>query len=375
MNNKKVLLFIRALHGGGAQRAMVRYANALTDRGYDTTVLVLNDKGEFKKELNDDVKLIVLDANRIITAIPEITKQLKNIQPDVIMVTEPACNIAVIVARILSGINTKLLIREGLFPSVASKESPYFQTRFSYKLAPYLYKKADVIVGIASELADDLSTFLNLPREAITLIPINPVVTPKLYDLASKDTEHTWLNNKKCPVFLGVGRLEAQKDFTTLINAFCLVRQQMECKLIIIGEGNLRNQLSEQIQQTGYAEDIDLAGFNVNPFAFMSQVDVLVLSSRYEGLPNTLIEALACGAASVSTDCKSGPRDILNGGEFGHLVPVGDAEKMSEAMIDTLNNPIDREILIERGAQYTLDKSIDAYLVHMFPDDNKLAVV
>jgi glycosyltransferase involved in cell wall biosynthesis len=371
MKNKKILLFIRALHGGGAQRAMVRYANALTDRGYDTTVLVLNDKGEFNKELNANVNLIVLKANRIITAIPSITKQLKLIDPDVIMVTEPACNIAVIIARLFSGIQTRLLIREGLFPSVACKESPYLQTRISYRLAPYLYKKADVIVGIASELADDLSTFLKVPRDEITLIPINPVVTPKLYELAEQSTNHEWLNNKYCPVFLGVGRLEAQKDFKTLIKAFCLVRKKIKCKLIIIGNGNLHDELTSQIQETDYSKDIDLAGFNVNPFSFMAKADVLVLSSRYEGLPNTLIEALACGVPSVSTDCKSGPRDILNSGEFGPLVPVGDEFQMSDAMLDTLNNPIDKDILIARGAEYTLDKSIDAYLVHMFPDDYK----
>lgn len=367
MDNKKIVLFIRALHGGGAQRAMVRYANALSDRGYDTTVLVLNASGAFKAELSDKVTLITLSANRILTAIPAIIKELKRIKPEVVMVTEPACNIAMIIARYLSGIETRLLIREGLFPSVAVKESPYFQTRLSYKLAPYLYKKADIIVAIASEMADDLSSFLNIPREKITLIPINPVVTPKLYELANEKVNHPWLIEKNKPVIISVGRLEAQKDFKTLVNAFCLLRKDVDCKLIIIGDGTLQEELTQQIKMSGYEDDIDLAGFSVNPFSFMSNADLLVLSSRYEGLPNTLIEALACGVPSVATDCKSGPRDIFDNGKFGLLVPVGDEVQMATAMKQTLDSPIDRNILKERGAEYTLDKSIDAYLVHMFP--------
>jgi glycosyltransferase involved in cell wall biosynthesis len=369
MRKKKVLLFIRALHGGGAQRAMVRYANALSSKEYDVCILTLDSSGAFSNELNTNVKVIILSANRILSAIPQMIMCIRNIRPNVIMVTEPACNIALIIANMFSFTKSRLLIREGLFPSVAVKESPYIQTRIAYRLAPFFYKKADVIVAIASEMADDLSEFLNLPRKKITLIPINPVVTSELYEKAGQDIQHPWVVDKNIPVIIGVGRLEAQKDFETLIKSFCLLRKDVYCKLLILGEGSLRESLSLQISNSGYASDIELVGFCSNPFPYMSNCDVLVLSSRYEGLPNTLIEALACGAPSVSTDCKSGPKDILDHGKYGCLVPVGDEVMMSNAIKETMDRPIDKCILKERGACYTLENSINAYLPFLFPED------
>lgn len=369
MRKKKALLFIRALHGGGAQRAMVRYANALSSKGYDAYILTLDSKGAFSDELDVNVKVITLPAKRILSAIPRLIMSIRSIRPNVIMVTEPACNIALIIANMLSFTKTRLLIREGLFPSVAVKESPYFQTRIAYRLAPILYKRADVIVAIASEMAEDLSEFLSLPRKSITLIPINPVVTPELYEKAGQEVKHPWMVDKNIPVIVGVGRLEAQKDFKTLIKSFCLLRKDVDCKLLILGEGSLRESLSLQISNSGYARDIELLGFCSNPFPYMSNCDVLVLSSRYEGLPNTLIEALACGSPSVSTDCKSGPRDILDHGKYGYLVPVGDEVMMSIAIKKTIARPIDRCILKDRGACYTLENSINAYLPYLFPED------
>lgn len=369
MNRKKAMLFIRALHGGGAQRAMVRYANALTDKGYDTYVLTLDSSGDFRNELDKNVQIKTLSANRILFAIPQLIKYIRSIKPNAIMVTEPACNIALIVAKMLSFSKSRLLIREGLFPSLAVNESPYIQTRIAYRLAPYFYKKADVIVAIASELAEDLSSFIGLPRNRITLIPINPVVTPELYAKADQELDHPWLVNNDIPVILGVGRLEAQKDFATLINSFCLLRQEINCKLIILGSGSLKNNLDAQIVATGYENDIEMAGFCSNPFKYMSRCDVLVLSSRYEGLPNTLIESLACGTPSISTDCKSGPKDILDNGKYGLLVPIGDVAAMANAIKQTLNSPIDKVTLKKRGARYTLENSINAYLPHMFPED------
>lgn len=369
MNKKKVLLFIRSMHGGGAQRAMIRYANALTNKGCAVFAVTLDPNGAFSDELHTDVVVIPLRAKRIIFCIPQLVGVIRSIKPDVMMVTEPACNIALIIANLLSFTKSRLLIREGLFPSIAVKDSPYIQTRIAYRLAPFLYKKADVIVGIASELVEDLATFLYLPINRITLIPINPVVTPLLQNMAAEGSEHPWLVSKDTPIILGVGRLEEQKDFSTLISAFCLVRNNIECKLLIIGEGSLRKDLARQINASAYASDIELMGFSPNPFQYMTHSDVLVLSSRYEGLPNTLIEALACGVPVVSTNCKSGPKDILDDGKYGLLVPVGDSGAMAQAIVDTLKKPIGRDVLKKRGNLYTLENSINAYLPHLFPDD------
>lgn len=364
---ERIALFIRSMDGGGAQRMMVRYASGFARLGYQVDVLCLFPEGPFRDELHAMVRVLPLRSKRIAGAIPEIAGYLRRQRPDAMMVTEPASNIAVILSRMLARSRTRLLVREGLFPSVAARESPHRATRLAYWLAPLLYRRADVIVAIAEAMASDLARFIRVPPARITTIAVNPVVTPSLAEAAARPVGHPWLADGQPPVILGVGRLDEQKDFATLIKAFETVRAVRDCRLLILGEGPCRAQLEALRGSSQYASDIDLPGFDPNPFAYMARCAVFVLSSRYEGLPNSLIEALACGAPCVATDCPSGPRDILDGESYGGLVPVGDPGAMAAAIARTLTEPTDRERLRHRGNQYTVEQSVSAYLAFLLP--------
>jgi glycosyltransferase involved in cell wall biosynthesis len=216
------------------------------------------------------------------------------------------------------------------------------------------------VVAVSRGAADDLARTAALPRERIRVI-YNPVITPAMEALARERVDDPWFAPGQPPVILGVGRLNRQKDFATLVRAFAAVRQRREARLVILGEGDERAALERLIAELAVAQDVALPGFRTNAVAHMAHSAVFALSSAWEGLPTVLIEALAAGAAVVSTDCPSGPREILQDGRLGALVPVGDPAALAAAILDTLDRPAGaspREAL----ALFTMDAAVDHYL-------------
>jgi glycosyltransferase involved in cell wall biosynthesis len=231
------------------------------------------------------------------------------------------------------------------------------------RIAPYLARKfypwADAIVTVSQGSADDLVN-LGLSSKRIQVI-YNPVVTPELFEKAKEPIDHPWFKPGSPPVILGVGRLEKQKDFPTLIRAFAQMHKQRPARLMILGEGKDRPDLEALVQELGLEEDVALPGFVANPFAYMASSAVFVLSSLYEGLPTVLIEAIAVGTRVVSTDCPSGPTEILENGRYGKLVAVGDIKSMAEAIVSTLEEPPDSESLQLKAAEFSLEKAVAKY--------------
>jgi glycosyltransferase involved in cell wall biosynthesis len=215
-------------------------------------------------------------------------------------------------------------------------------------------------VAVSSGTADDLARAAKIPRERIQVI-YNPVITPATDVLARQPPEHPWFAAGQPPVILGVGRLTWAKDFSTLIRAFAQVRQRRPVRLIILGEGEERSALTALAKELGVADEVALPGFRVNALSFMANSALFVLSSASEALPTVLIEALAVGARVVSTDCPSGPREILQHGRLGSLVPVGDVAAMSAAMVDALDRPASA-VSLEPLAPFTQDAAVDHYL-------------
>jgi glycosyltransferase involved in cell wall biosynthesis len=231
--------------------------------------------------------------------------------------------------------------------------------RVTRALMRFTYPWADQIVAVSQGVAEDLMRHIPLARERVATI-YNPVVDERMRDLAQATPVHPWLCSGPVPVVLGVGRLIAQKDFATLIDAFAQLRRQRKLRLLILGEGELRASLLAQAAQLGVAEDVALPGFEANPFAAMRAASVFVLSSRFEGLPGVLIQAMACGARVVSTDCPSGPREVLEDGRWGALVPVGDARALAAAIAQTLDAPRPPKAR-ERAAAFTERQAIERY--------------
>jgi glycosyltransferase involved in cell wall biosynthesis len=234
------------------------------------------------------------------------------------------------------------------------------------------YAMADAIVAVSKTVADDLGSVAGIPRHSITTI-YNPVVTPNLPSRASESMDHPWFAPGAPPVVLSVGRLAPVKDFPVLLRAFARVRAVRDAKLIILGEGKdapetsrRRAELMALATELGVAADVQLPGFAQNPLAYMARAAVFVLSSTWEGFGNVLVEALACGCPVVSTDCPSGPAEILDRGRYGRLVPVCDDVAMAEAILATLDAPPDPEVLRARGALFSADRAVESYLAALF---------
>jgi len=297
-----------------------------------------------------------------------LTSYLRQQRPEALMAATRPVNLMAVWAARLSGTPVRVLVSEHNPPSMALNGSRRWCRRHLPALMARTYRLADAIVAVSQSVAADLSALTGLPADHITTV-YNPVIGDEIATLARAPCDHPWLAPGQPPVVLGAGRLVDQKDFPKLIRAFAQLRCQRPARLVILGARNdevttesARAALLRLAAAHGVSDDIALPGFTRNPFAFMARAAVFVLSSRYEGLPTVLIEALACGCPVVSTDCPGGPYEILEGGRFGELVPVGDESAMAEAILSTLDHPPDRERLIMRGRTFSVAAAADAYL-------------
>jgi glycosyltransferase involved in cell wall biosynthesis len=225
----------------------------------------------------------------------------------------------------------------------------------------WLYPRVDHIVAVSEGVASDTLAITGLPAERISVIR-NPVITKCLLEKSREPVGHPWFNEGGAPVILGAGRLTRQKDFPTLIRAFAHVRAQRDARLVILGEGRLRGELEKLAAELGLSGCVSLPGYAANPYAYMAKASLFVLSSAWEGSPNVLTEALALGVPVVSTDCPSGPREILQGGRYGALIPVGAHRQLGEAMLATLERPHESSLLREAAAEYNANLSARRYL-------------
>jgi glycosyltransferase involved in cell wall biosynthesis len=270
-------------------------------------------------------------------------------------------NLAALVARRLSGVSTRLIVREANYVSINRTKIDFAPVRLAYQLIPWVYPWADRIIAVSQGVREDLLKCSGLPRDRVVVLP-NPVVTPELTAKAAEPVDHAWLVEGQPPVVLGVGRLVPQKDFATLIRAFAVVHGRRRARLVILGEGPVRLALEHQVRDLGLEADVALPGFANNPYAWMVRASVFVLSSAWEGSPNVLVEAMACGTPVVATDCPSGSREILMDGKFGTLVPVGDVTAMAEAIFTTLDHPPGPGLARQRAEAFAVDRVVGQYL-------------
>jgi glycosyltransferase involved in cell wall biosynthesis len=217
------------------------------------------------------------------------------------------------------------------------------------------------VIAISQGLADHFLGLTGADPGKVHVIH-NPAVPPGLADLAAERLDDPWLKPDQPPVIVAVGRLTEQKDFPTLIRAFAALRATRPCRLMILGQGELLETLKALCGVLGVADDVRFCGFQANPWNYMRGASVFVLSSAWEGFGNVLAEALSLGVPVVSTDCPYGPREILQGGRLGRLVPVGEPAKLAEAMASTLDHPPAPGPLMAGALRFTRDVSGAQYL-------------
>ncbi|MEM7021262.1 MAG: glycosyltransferase [Pseudomonadota bacterium] len=390
------------LAAGGAEACMLRTANALLHRGYEVDLVLGDQNGPLVKSVPAEARVVELPPaptwlarcyalaadpaglsamlrpllltwrpHQRFAHLPPLVRYLKSERPDVLFSALPIPNLLAVWARRLAGASTRVLVSERNTLSAQLDRSARRHEQLP-RLLGRTYRMADHIIAVSKGVADDLARESGLPRERISTV-YNPVVTPELASLADQPVAHRWLRPSAPPVVLGVGSLSERKDFPSLIRAFARVRAQRDCRLIILGQGDSPTKTEKESRHLkklaaslGVDTDVDLPGFVTNPFAYMARASVFVLSSVHEGLPGALIQALACGCPVVSTDCPSGPSEILEDGRYGPLVTVGDEVAMAGAIEATLDAPLAAEQLRARGEEFRVDRAVDRYVDLMF---------
>jgi glycosyltransferase involved in cell wall biosynthesis len=361
MKPERVAFFLQSLAGGGAERMMLNLAREFTSRGIRTDIVLVREEGSYLPLVSSLVRIVDLQAKRTIYSMGPLISYLRREQPAALLSTFANMSFAALVARRLARVSTRVVIREPVYTSIECHKRVSPHSRIEDRLRPWVCRWADGIIAVSQGVARDMIENCGVPASRIHTIS-NPVLTPELVGLASEPIDHPWFAPGQPPVLLGAGRLTEQKDFPTLIHAFAKVRQQRSARLVILGEGEERSSLEHLCKRLGVQEDIDLPGFILNPYAFMARAAAFVLSSRFEGSPNVVVEAMACGCPVVATDCPSGPSEILEDGRFGMLVPTHDPNALTKAILGTLEAPLPAEVLKRRANDYTVESSADRYL-------------
>lgn len=364
MSQPPLAIFLPSLVGGGAERMMLNLARGMAEAGMAPDLVVANAEGPYRSLVPPGCRLIDLGSLRVLGALPGLVRYLRRRRPEALLAAMDHANMVALLARVLARVPTRICVSVRSNLSQEALHSPLVLGRLMPRLARIFYPRAEAVIAVSQGVADDLSALLGEGRARILVIP-NPVVTPELEMLAAESPDHPWLQAGGPPVILAAGRLVQQKDYPTLIRAFAALGVERGLRLLILGEGPDRAALEALIRELGLAGRVELTGFCENPFAYMARARLFVLSSAWEGLPGVLIQAMACGTPVVSTDCPSGPHEILVDGRYGPLVPVGSVEALAEAMARTLDHPPPPELLQTRAADFALGPVTRLYLEAM----------
>lgn len=336
-------------------------AQGFLDAGFLVDMVIARAQGDHFDSIPEGVRQIRLGTKHTISGLPGLVSYLREHSPEALLAVKDRAIRVAIIARWLSGKKVRLVGRIGTTVSAALEGKSHIR-KWGWRTGMRLfYKHADKIVAVSQGVAEDIRDITGLPEISIPTVP-NPVITERIFTLSKEPLDHEWFHDHDTKVILGIGRLAYQKDFPTLIRAFAEVRKQVNCRLIILGEGGQRRDMESLVLDLGLTGDVQLPGFVANPYRWLARSSLFVLSSRWEGSPNALTEALALGTPVVSTDCPSGPREILCDGRYGTLVPMENQAAMAEAIFQTLHTRLPERTLREAVNDYTVKRSVKGYL-------------
>ncbi len=360
-DNPRIAIFVSTSGHSGVDRAMQHLIPALARRGYAVDLLKVRRHGPNLAEVPDNVRIVDLGSRHTYTCLPAIVRYLRRERPAAMLADKDRVNRTALLARAIARAPTRLVLSSGTTISIDLAHRGAFERWLQRTSMGRLYPFADQVIVTSRGVADDMADYTGLAREHIEVVP-SPVVPDELLHATQPRPEHPWFHDHGPPVILSVGELGQRKGYDTLLRAFATLRDQRPARLLILGRGKLREELQRLAAELGVADAVDFAGFQPNPFAFMAHADLFAFASRWEGLGFVLIEALAMGTPVVSTDCPSGPREILADGKYGELVPVDDHQAMARAMAKSLDTPADPAHLRQAAQPYTIENSTDRYL-------------
>jgi glycosyltransferase involved in cell wall biosynthesis len=368
-----IALLLPSLAGGGVARVALNLAEELIGRGERIDLVLCSGAGAYSGRLPTGVRSVLLrrgsrlGARRLALAadpngwrallrpvllplrgapptpcLGDLVRYLQRERPAALLSAKTHTNLVALWAGRLAGTETRVVVSQHsvLSQELVERKGRKWRWRFVPPLVARAYAWADAIVAVSSGVAEDL---------AVTTL------------------DDPWFEPGAPPVVLSAGRLRSSKGFATLLTAFARVRRTRAARLVVLGEGRERDRLLRLSEQLGVEDDVRFSGFVANPFAYMSRARLFALSSRYEALPSVLVEALACGCPVVATDSPGGTAEILAGGRFGRMVPVGDAEALADAITATLDMPEDRERSRRRAQEFSASRAADRYLAVLKP--------
>lgn len=362
-SSKSLILFLPDYGDGGLERMFVNLASQIARNGVRVYFIVCDASRPYLDDLDGSIDLIVIPEDR-----PAMTRELVSLLEQyraTSLFTAKELGLAVALkAKQQSSSDTSIYLR-AITNISARIEHRHLLQRIKGELEMRklrkLYQQLDGIVAVSHGIAEDVHRISGIPLSQIK-VAHNPVVTKQLHQRSGQPVDHPWLLQQEIPVIMGIGRLTKQKNFELLIDAFALVRANRPAKLIILGDGSRKKKLKQRAEKSGVADDVELFGFNPNPYSMLHHASLFVLSSNWEGSPNALTEALAVGCPVISTDCPSGPGEILQEGKYGPLVPMDDNKAMAGAIMEVLDNPLPREVLQSAAEKFTVENSAMEYM-------------
>jgi len=353
----RISIFLTSMPIGGAERIALNLCSGLVDKDYDVDLVLVDASGTLLEELPREVTVVDLGCSRVATSLLPLRRYLQSRQPGILYAMMTELNVIASVAHRLSNTDTRLILSEHNTPTVSSHG---LKDKFVLQLAALTYPHADHVVSVSRGVRDDLLHVVNLPDENVSVI-YNPIDIDRIRARADEPLDHEWLDDPNLNVILSAGRHAPQKGFDTLLRAFARL-DDPNTRLILLGDGEERESLMQLATELRIEDRTDFPGFVDNPFSYMARADLFVLSSWYEGFGNVLIEAMATGCPIVSTDCLSGPSEILESGRYGALVPIKSESAMANSIEATLENPTSSEELRERAADFAVESVVDHYV-------------
>lgn len=350
-SSKQISVFIPSLSVGGAERVTINLAEALNKDGFEVDLLVADSTGEFADSIREDINIIELNNAMpligILGVIPSLRNYLSQSESATLISSLTRTNVTTAIAQKISSGDVSCIGIEHL--NITDKEPP-LREKIIFTLARFFYPQMSSIVAVSEGVADSIVKEFGIDERNIIVIP-NIVVTDNLKEQIDTSTEHRWATGD-FELIVSLGRLSDQKDYPTLLNAFSRLKNDT-ARLLIIGEGELKDELIQQAHQLNIQDRVEFTGYVDNPYKYIADASLFVLSSKREGLPTVLIEALGCGCPIVSTDSPSGPKEVLDFGRYGYLVPVGDPDRLAGAIDAELSKAHDKTVLLQRANYYS----------------------
>lgn len=359
----RISILLPDLRRGGVERVRLLLAGEFLRRGYDVELVLMRAKGELMADVPPQAEVVDLGAPRFRSLMRPLVGYLRRRQPDAVLAAMWPLTGMAIVARAAAGIKARCVVSEhsNLTRSVAVRGLSDVANR---RLGRLLYGAASGVVAVSRGVKDDLVARTGLAPGKVTVI-YNPIRTPQADSAADPHIAGWWgVTDVR---IISVGALKPAKDFPTLLRAFARLRRTADARLLILGEGPSRSELEALVHELGLAGSVLMPGPVPDPYPYLSQAHLFVLASAWEGLGNVITEALAVGTPVVATDCPSGPAEILEGGRYGRLTPVGDVEALARAMAESLAAPADPQRLKMRGAEFSVERAADQYLALLDP--------